>query len=87
MFVYGPAMVLIGSATEIMIAIITGLVGTMTLAAAVQGWLLRNATWIERGILLIAALALIKPGWITDLIGLGLLIIIIIWQYMKRERK
>jgi len=87
MFVYGPAMVLIGSATEITIAIVTGLIGTMALAAAAQGFLLRNATWIERGILLIAALFLIKPGWITDLIGLGLLILVAGFQYIKIKKK
>jgi TRAP-type uncharacterized transport system fused permease subunit len=87
MFVYGPAMVLIGSATEITIAIITGLLGTMTLAAAVQGWLLKAASWMERGILLLAALFLIKPGWVTDLIGLGLLILIVGFQYIKTRKK
>jgi len=87
MFVYGPAMVLVGNPTEITLAIITGLFGTMTLAAAIQGWLLREATWIERGVLLIAALLLIKPGWITDLIGLGLLVIIASYQYTKSRGK
>jgi TRAP-type uncharacterized transport system fused permease subunit len=87
MFVYGPPMVLIGSATEITIAIVTGLVGTMTLAAAAQGFLLRNATWVERGILLIAALFLIKPGLVTDLIGLGLLIMVAGFQYIKIRKK
>ena len=87
MFVYGPPMVLIGSASEITIAIITGLIGTMTLAAAVQGWLLKAASWMERGILLLAALALIKPGWVTDLIGLGLLVIVAVFQYTKIKKK
>jgi TRAP transporter 4TM/12TM fusion protein len=87
MFVYGPPMVLIGSATEITIAIITGLVGTMLLAAAVQGWLLKAASWMERGILLLAALLLIKPGWITDLIGLVLLILVAGFQLIIRRRQ
>jgi TRAP transporter 4TM/12TM fusion protein len=87
MFVYGPAMVLIGSPGEITLAVITGLLGTMALGAAVQGWLLRKAGWIERGILLVAALCLIKPGWITDLIGLGLLIIVAVFQYTRIKKK
>ncbi len=32
--------------------------------------------WIILSILAVAALALIKPGWETDLVGFGLLIII-----------
>jgi TRAP transporter 4TM/12TM fusion protein len=87
MFVFGPAMVLVGSPTEITLAIITGLLGTLALGAGVQGWLLRRATWVERGILIIGALLLIKPGWITDLIGLGLLIIVAAFQYTKIKKK
>ena len=83
MFVYGPSMVLVGSPFEIILTILTGFLGTMALAAAVQGWLLREATWIERGILFIASLCLIKPGWVTDLIGIGLFVIIASLQYKK----
>jgi len=86
MFVYGPAMVLIGSPVEITFAVITGLLGTLALGAAVQGWFLKEVSWTERGMLLIAALCLIKPGWITDLIGLGLLIVVFIFQYTKLKK-
>ncbi|NWF91490.1 MAG: TRAP transporter permease [Syntrophaceae bacterium] len=86
MFVYGPAMVLIGSATEVTIAIITGLIGTMALSGAVQGWLLTRTTWLDRALLLAAALFLIKPGWRTDLIGLGLLVIVFVYQYTKMKK-
>jgi TRAP transporter 4TM/12TM fusion protein len=87
MFIYGPAMVLIGSVGEITLSIITGMVGTTALAAAVQGWLLKRATLLERGILLAAAFSLIKPGWITDLLGFGLLALVVVIQYLKRGNK
>jgi len=80
MFIYGPAMVLKGTGGEITMTIITGLMGTLSLAGAVQGWLLRKASIIERFLLLVAALALIKPGWLTDLVGFGLLILIAAYQ-------
>ncbi len=86
MFVYGPAMVLVGTPIEIAFAILTGLLGTMALAAAVQGWFLKGATLIERFLLLAAALTLIKPGWETDLIGFGLLFLALIIQFTKRKR-
>ena len=35
------------------------------LAAGLQGYLRRECAWWERG-LLVAALLLIKPGWMTD---------------------
>ena len=87
MFIYGPAMVLQGSGLEIALSIVTGLLGTMSLGASVQGWLLVRATPLQRVILLIAALALIKPGWLTDLIGFGLLLLIVGLQYLTMKKR
>jgi len=87
MFIYGPAMVLEGSAWEIALSVVTGLLGTMALGASVQGWLLIRASLVQRIILLIGALALIKPGWLTDLIGLGLLLIIAGSQYLSLKKR
>lgn len=87
MFVYGPAMVLQGTPLEITLVIITGLLGTLSLAAAVQGWLLKRTGSIERAILLVASLTLIKPGWTTDLIGFGLLAIVAIFQFVNLRKK
>ena len=72
MFIYGPAMVLAGSPTglDIAMTVVTGLLGTLCLAAAVQGWLLARLGPVLRVFMLVAALALIKPGWMTDVAGL-----------------
>lgn len=86
MFVYGPAMVLNGTPIEITMTIVTGLFGTLSLAGAVQGWLLKRALWYERIVLLGAALALIKPGWLTDVLGFGLLIIVVALQLFLRKK-
>jgi len=86
MFVFGPAMVLIGSPGEIALAVATGVVGCAALSGAVQGYFLWHATMAERGVLLIASLSLIKPGWITDLIGLGLLGIILAVQQVRKKK-
>jgi TRAP transporter 4TM/12TM fusion protein len=86
LFVLGPAMVLEGSTVEIVSVVITGTMGIIALAASVQSWLLaRCVTW-ERIVLFIAAITLIKPGWITDLIGFGLLLAIILIQLPRRKR-
>jgi TRAP transporter 4TM/12TM fusion protein len=87
MFVYGPAMVLKGTALEITMAVVTGLMGTLSLAASVQGWLLRRARWYERIILLAASLALIKPGWATDIAGFALLLFTLAVQYFSPEEE
>jgi TRAP-type uncharacterized transport system fused permease subunit len=74
MFVYGHAL-LLGQAPwgHSIQALVTGTIGTMCLAAAVIGYLFRPATWLERAVLLAAALLLIDPGLVTDLIGLAVL--------------
>jgi len=83
MFVYGPSLILIGNPAEIALSLITGIVGTLSLAAAVQGWLFVRTLWWERIVLLISAIALIKPGWISDVIGIVFLVFIFCLQYVR----
>ncbi len=86
MFVLGPAMVLEGTAFEIVMVVITGTIGVIALAASVQNWLLaRCAVW-ERIALFVAAITLIKPGWVTDLIGAVIMAIIVALQLARRKK-
>jgi TRAP transporter 4TM/12TM fusion protein len=73
MFVYEPALLTLGPWTTTVHASISACIGVMCFAAALQGWLVREARVWERIALLAAALLLIKPGLITDAIGLVLL--------------
>ncbi|KJS12911.1 MAG: hypothetical protein JL56_10785 [Desulfotomaculum sp. BICA1-6] len=72
MFVYAPSLLAIGESTEIALATVTALIGVLALAAASVGYFIRKANVIERIVFLCAALTLIKPGIMTDIIGLGL---------------
>ena len=85
MFVYGSAL-LVGTTPwpETVLALATGTLGTLALAASVIGYLTRRATLVERLALLLSALLLIKPGLGTDLIGLGLLAGIAVLQRVLR---
>jgi TRAP transporter 4TM/12TM fusion protein len=87
MFIYGPAMVLQGTAWEITMVVITGLLGTLSLAAAVQGWLLTRMPLVQRIILFVGAVALIIPGTITDLIGFGILAVILGFQWVSSRKR
>ena len=51
----------------------TGSIGVIALAAAMEGFLLRAAGWLERALLLAAAFLLIDPHALTDAIGIVLL--------------
>jgi len=83
MFVFGPALLMQGGWHEVGWALATGTVGTMCLAGAVVGYLLRPANLLERVLLLGAALLLIKPGWMTDLLGFGLLGATLVLQRLR----
>jgi TRAP transporter 4TM/12TM fusion protein len=73
MFIYEPAMLMKGSGWYILWIAFTALCGIVSLAAGVQGWLLRRAMFPERAALILSALVLIKSGLITDIIGFGLM--------------
>ena len=62
----------------------TGGIGVVALAAGLEGYLLRTATWLERGLLLAAALLLIDPQLMTDLLGLLLLAAVLAAQKLRR---
>jgi len=85
MFVYGSAL-LVGTTPwpETVPALLTGTLGTLALAAATIGYLIRKATVPERIALLAGSLLLIKPGLGTDLIGITLLVGVTVVQRFLR---
>ena len=80
MFIYEPSLMLIGDWFTSLTSSVTAVIGVICLAAGLQGYLLREARWWERIALLVAALLLIKPGYITDAIGLMLLAGVLVAQ-------
>ncbi|MBI4543667.1 MAG: TAXI family TRAP transporter solute-binding subunit, partial [Gemmatimonadetes bacterium] len=72
-FVYGPPLLLDGSAAQVGLAALTGLAGVVALGAAAMGYGNRPLLAWERGALVVAAAALVVPGWATDLFGAGVL--------------
>jgi TRAP transporter 4TM/12TM fusion protein len=91
MFVYEPLLLLIVPDWSrdwafVVWSIITASVGVICLAASLFGWLFTLATPWQRVLLFIAALCLIKPGLITDAIGLTLLVVVTAAQLAARRR-
>jgi TRAP transporter 4TM/12TM fusion protein len=86
MFVYEPALLTIGDWTTTVHASITATCGVILLAAGLFGYFLRPATAWERALLIVGAALLIKPGWITDLIGFGLAVVVAAAQLAAAAR-
>jgi TRAP transporter 4TM/12TM fusion protein len=80
MFVYNPTLLMIGSLRESIMAAVTAFIGAAALSAAVVGHIRRPLSWFERVIGLAAAVLLIEPGWITDIIGAALVVLLLLLQ-------
>jgi len=85
MFIFEPSLLMIGAWHDILQSFITASIGTICLAAGLFGYFFRVARIWERVFLLGAAIALIKPGLVTDLIGVGLLATVIFNQLVIRR--
>ncbi len=86
MFVFGPALLLVGEPAEVAWAAVTSTTGAIALAAALRGYLVRPASWPERLLLAGSALLLIKPGVATDAVGFALLGAALLLQRLAARR-
>ena len=64
-------------------AVASAVAGTVALSMSLQGYALRMAGWIERAVLLGAALLLIAPGAVNDLVGLALFAGVLVYQKLS----
>jgi TRAP transporter 4TM/12TM fusion protein len=87
MFVYEPSLMLIGDWFTSLTSSVAAVIGVMCLAAGLQGYMLREARWWERILLVTAAILLIKPGYISDAIGLALLALVFVVQKLSVDAK
>lgn len=76
MFVYGPPLLLVGPWQEVALAVASAFAGVVALSAAVIGYGRRPLAGWERALLGAAAVALIRPGLVTDAFGLGLMALV-----------
>lgn len=67
--------------------IVSALIGMLCLAGGIEGYLLTNSKWYERAVLIIAAVLLLDPGFLTDAIGLGALILVYLLQKSRVKKE
>jgi TRAP transporter 4TM/12TM fusion protein len=91
MFIYEPSLLLLVKDWEtqwlqVGLSIASAVIGVIALAGGLFGWFAGPVRMWQRALLVIAALCLIKPGSITDLVGLAALAVVIIAQRLARSR-
>ncbi|MBR7096072.1 MAG: TRAP transporter permease [Clostridia bacterium] len=87
-FALNPAMLFIGTNTvfDIILIIVSSLVGIFAVSAALEGYILSHMAWYERTVAVVGGLLLIYPGLVTDLIGMSLVAAVITVQLIKRKK-
>lgn len=82
-YIFGlnPAMLFIDTnLLQVILIIITSLVGIFGVSAGIRGFVLRPMNILERILIIISGLLLIYPGLVTDLVGLVAIILLILVQ-------
>lgn len=85
LFVYNKTLLLMGTPLEVVSGILTALLGSICFACAIQGYLMVEATWWERAFLLVASLLTFHLGMLTDVVGIGLLALVIVSQSVRQK--
>ena len=85
-FVYSPALLMMGEVRRIIVAVITAILGATALAAGLEGYLFQKQNWIQRILMVATGVLLITPGWKGDAFGIALAAIVIVWQLSTRRR-
>jgi len=65
--------------------IFLGFFAIAALAAGLQGWIFRKATWIERALLITGGLCVISPVNSLDLVGVGIAVAAVVAQLVRRR--
>ncbi len=86
-YVHNPILLLNGATPIIptILAVCTALLGVSLLAAATIGYFMGKMPYWLRGLAMIGAVGLIDPNHITDSIGVGVLILIVVIQIFRRK--
>ena len=86
-FALNPAMLFVDTtAGEVILIVITALVGIFGVSSGLQGFILKKMPWWERILCVAGGLLLIYPGLVTDIVGLVLVGGVVLLQYIGKKR-
>lgn len=87
-FALNPVMLFIGVSgpMQVILIVITSLVGIFGVSAALEGYMITHMNPIQRIIAAAGGLLLIDPNGITDIIGISLIAVVILWQIIQKKQ-
>ena len=74
------------NAINVIRVVITSFGGMFLIAAGMIGYMLRDLNWGVRIVCIAAGLMLIHPGTLTDIIGIGVLVVVLAYQVISEKR-
>jgi TRAP transporter 4TM/12TM fusion protein len=87
MFVLSPELLMIDTTwTYLIWVVFTALAGMTSIGAGIIGFWFRKLTWYERIIGIVGGLLLIYPEGISDIVGLGLFVLVIALQFLMKSK-
>ena len=86
-FVLSPVILMVDATPmTLIVATLSALLGMIAVSSALCGFLADHCRLYERVLLIVAGLLMIKPGGMTDMIGLAVFAVILAVQYMRAKR-
>ena len=83
-----PVMVLVDVSGPLQIVgiVVTSLIGIFGVSAGLAGYFLDFMTWPQRILAIVGGLMLIDPSVTTDIIGIVLVALVLVWQMATRKK-
>ena len=86
-FVYNPALLMNASVLKIIVSFVTAIIGTMSVAVAMQGWWKTRATIIERVLAFACGVSVMLSGWWFNAIGLAVIAVVAACQLIRAKKE
>lgn len=85
MFVYEPALLMIGDWPTILMATTSATIGVMLFSAGLHGYFISHSALWQSVLLVVGGVLLIDPHWTTDVIGAALAAIVVVTQLAAKR--
>ncbi|MEE3378560.1 MAG: TRAP transporter fused permease subunit, partial [Lachnospiraceae bacterium] len=86
-FALNPAMLLIDTnPLEVIQVVITSVAGIIAIAAGLEGYLEGSLMIVFRIVLIAAGLLLLVPGTLTDVVGIGVVALVMVFQIIRKKK-
>ena len=89
-FAFSPEMLIIGSDKpwyEIALLCVTAVIGIFVISAGMEGYMFKKMPIWERLMALAGGLCMVIPGLVTDAVGLGLIVLVVLLQKIGQKKQ